>query len=252
MIFLWTPIGAFYNLLGWIRGMLCPKETVVTAQRSITQETELERAQSIANANSTCWHCQACVNRNVVNVHYTHRFLESAAEIVFILISNSVHSAVTTQYTLPIEVIATVSTIAVPILYLTSRQWLIIGDENSGIEMTIFGFLRQAHISKDLDLLSEFVARVPKSVNERKKINGRTPVLECIELKNYEIFDYLCQTNKIKLGLSDNDGVTPLILSCRHGLTKFLELLLERKEKFRWYDDVDCHIDLEAQFAFNK
>ncbi|ETO19390.1 hypothetical protein RFI_17841 [Reticulomyxa filosa] len=171
-------------------------------------------------SNAACWHCQSCINRNVVNVHFTHRFLESIVELFFIFYYSQTETSIRTSYSLATVLIALVSAIAVPILYLITRYWLIIGDGTGGLEMTIFGFLRQAHIAHNLELLYEFVARVPKSVNEKKKVNGRTPVLECIELKDFEIFTFFARPN----------------------ISNWLQSST----------DVDSRIDLEAQFAFNK
>ena len=154
--------------------------------------------------------CNMCIHSNLVTVHFTHRCFESFIELVIFIVAfyfdndydmNQLFE--TNSFLGNMFIVAIFGTITTPFLYLITYRWFITGQD--GLEMNVFGFLHQAHHEDDITQFARFVYRVRSSVNEKNKFN-RTPLMEAVLLKNYEICKFLCSlTDIINLSITDKD-----------------------------------------------
>ena len=162
--------------------------------------------------------CNMCIHSNLVTVHFIHRCFESFIELsIFIIVfyfdndnDNSFSNLFSTDsFTRTMFIIAVFGTIITPFLYLISYRWYITGNE--GLEMNVFGFLIM-QIEDDLTQFVRFVYRVRSSVNEKNKFN-RTPLMEAVLLKNYDICKFLFSTDYIDLTMTDSDIMILLMVN---------------------------------------
>jgi ankyrin repeat protein len=277
----WTPIAFSYNMLNRAKDNFCGNNSMPDPDTLRQFTTDDDHQETEAQG---CWQFRQCMNRNVVTVHYTHRFLESVVELLLVAlfynfkklnqnVAESQENEASPQlksFRRSLFLAACVAVISTPILYLIVRRWLITRGAG-GIEMNIFGFMKQAHVSGDYGLLLEFLTRVPRSINQQKKGTESTPLLECLEFDNFDLFRRMINASrKVELNLGDADGVTPLIKAARKGLNNELALLLiirkdaaqkhrdairdeteQRTEKQRDYEAKHI-INIEAKYAYGK
>ena len=125
--------------------------------------------------------------------------------------------------------VATFCTILTPCLYLMVGRWVIVGD--SGLEMNVFGFLHQAHEVEEINLLMEFVFRVPKCVNDTNDMH-RTPLMESLLIKDFEIFRFFVKQKGCDLTVTDNDDKQIVHYVAEDGDFRFLICLLQTRQRY--------------------
>ena len=267
-ILCWTPIACLYLSYNRVKMVFCPNDEERARQQSNDDEESSRFRRLRQNYGGAeekrrdvgaC--CGSCINRNLVTVHFSHRFVVQFAQllIIFIFFNEQLRYFRETMFA-----VATFCTILTPCLYLMVGRWVIVGE--SGLEMNVFGFLHQAHEVDEINLLMEFVFRIPKCVNDQNEMH-RTPIMETLAIEDISLFQFFVKQKKTDLHLTDADDKQIIHYVAEHGDLRYLNPLLqarskaqEKKNRLRQQNGKERQIsncelkifDINAQWAFKK
>ena len=208
-ILCWTPISGLM--------VCCKKKRVQTRNSSV---------------------CNMCIHYNLVTVHFLHRCFESLIELLLFLIMtyvingnvNDIEILIfdnNNSFTRTMFVAAILGTLLTPFLYYISYRWFIVGQD--GLEMNVFGFLHHAHAEDDTTQFIRYVYRVRECVNHKNKFQ-RTPLMEAVVLKNYDLCKFICSLiDIIDLSMTDGDNKQIIHYVAEIGDERFMKLVLDAK-----------------------